>query len=243
MSDDGYFDADVAASYDKIHGGSANSSVAEVVALLAELAAGGPALEFAIGTGRIGLPLSERGISVSGIELSQAMVAELRKKEQGQRLPVQIGDMTSTHLGQQFSLVFLVYNTIDNLTSQQAQLACFENAAAHLVPGGRFLVETLVPPIQKLPFGETLLAHTCTNDHWSIDEFDVVTQRYISHHLRTSGEQTSQLSIPFRYAWPAEFDLMARIAGLDLEHRWGDWQKAPFTSRSSSHVSVWRKPS
>ena len=135
-----------------------------------------------------------------------------------------------------------MYNTIDNLTSQDAQLACFKNAHLHLQPGGRFIVETLVPPIQNLSVGETKLAFSRTRDHWGIDEFDIVTQEYTSHHVRFENGSYRRVSIPFRYAWPSEFDLMAKTVGLELEHRWSDWSKAPFTNTSISHVSVWRKP-
>lgn len=240
MDQDGVFDASVAATYDTFHDG--NPQALEVlVARLKELAEGGAALEFAIGTGRIALPLQTAGVPVSGIELSSAMVDELRKKESDAPIDVVVGDMTFARAAGHFSLVFLVYNTIDNLTSQDAQVACFQNAAAHLDPGGRFVIETLVPPIQKLAIGETHLAHECSETHWGIDTFDLVTQKYASHHMHIADGGAQQLTVPFRYAWPAEFDLMARIAGMTLEHRWSDWSKSPFTATSRSHVSVWRK--
>ncbi|MEL6682753.1 MAG: class I SAM-dependent methyltransferase [Pseudomonadota bacterium] len=241
MTSRNHFDATVAAMYDRDHGGNDPKLVANTVERLTELSAGRPILEFAIGTGRIALPLAARGCAVSGIDLSSAMVAELRKKETGAPLEIAIGDMTTTHMPGDFSLVFLVFNTIDNLTTQDAQVACFQNAARHLLPGGRFVVETLVPPLQDLPHGATKRAFACDPDHMGVDEFDVVTQSYTSHHVWTKKGQTQRVSVPFRYAWPAEMDLMARIAGLDLEHRWSDWQKSPFTNKSRVHISVWRK--
>ena len=242
MSDDGIFDSKVAATYDLVHGGSDTKQVKKMVDLLSQLAENGPALEFAIGTGRVALPLSDCGILVKGIELSNAMVAELRKKETGSPIDVAIGDMSTVRVPGEFSLVYLVYNTIDNLTSQDKQIACFKNAYDHLKPGGRFLVETLVPPIQRIPFGETKLAYNCSVDHWGIDEFDLVSQRYTSHHTRFVKDKFTRISVPFRYAWPAEFDVMAKFAGLNLENRWSDWAKTPFTSTSTSHISVWKKP-
>lgn len=242
MNDDGYFDEAVAETYDRDHGGTDPRLIQATVDVLSELASGGAALEFAIGTGRIALPLIGRGVPVKGIELSRAMVAKLREKDGGTDIEVAIGDMTTARVEGCFSLVFLVFNTIDNLTNQAAQVACFRNAAAHLEPGGRFVVETQVPPIQRIPYGETKLAFACSDDHWGIDEFDVVTQQYASHHIWIEDGKHSRVSVPFRYAWPAELDLMAQLAGLELEHRWGDWKRAPFTNQSKSHVSVWRKP-
>ncbi len=241
MTDD-FFDAQVAASYDADHGGTDPALIAQTVDVLADLAEGGAALEFAIGTGRIALPLAARGVKVCGNELSAAMLAEMRNKPGGADIPVVLGDMTHVRTPGAFSLVFLVFNTLDNLTTQDAQVACFENAAAHLEQGGRFLVETQLPPLQRLPFGETRLPFAHDPDHWGVDEFDVTTQSYHSHHLWMKGDKPEHLSVPFRYAWPAEMDLMARIAGLKLEHRWADWHRAPLTNTSLSHISVWRKP-
>lgn len=241
MSEDGVFDAGVAATYDEVHGGGDPALVTQAAEVLREFATDGTALEFAIGTGRIALPLQGLGVRVTGIELSKPMVLEMRKKDGGAEIEVTIGDMSTTRVEGAFSLVFLVYNTIDNLTTQDAQVACFANAAAHLKPGGRFVVETLVPPIQKIPFGETKLAFACTPEHWGIDEFDIVSQTYSSNHIRVEAGQARQLSVPFRYAWPSEFDLMARMAGLELEHRWAGWDKSVFTRTSRAHVSVWRK--
>ncbi|TCL00633.1 methyltransferase family protein [Shimia isoporae] len=236
-----FFDTDVAETYDATHGGSDPELIARTVEVLADLAADGPVLEFAVGTGRIALPLAAQGVPVSGIELSEPMVAQMRAKPGGADIPTAIGDMTCTRVAGDFALVFLVFNTIDNLTTQDAQVACFENAAAHLVSGGRFVVETLIPPLQRLPLGEIRLPFANDSDHWGVDEFDVTTQNYSSHHIWLSDGQAEHLTVPFRYAWPAELDLMARIAGMQLEHRWADWSRKPFTNLSRSHVSVWKK--
>lgn len=241
MNGDGYFPESVAKTYDMDHGGVDPALIEQTVDVLYNLAEGKPALEFAIGTGRIALPLSGRGCPVSGIELSQSMVAELRKKETGNPIEVAIGDMTTTRAKGEFSLVFLVFNTIDNLTTQEAQIACFRNAAEHLSPGGRFLIETQVPPIQKLPFGETLSAFACSLRHMGIDDFDIATQYYTSNHVWMDGQETTALTIPFRYVWPSELDLMGKLAGMELEHRWCDWKKSPFDRFSKSQISVWRK--
>ncbi|WP_227288090.1 MULTISPECIES: methyltransferase domain-containing protein [Paracoccaceae] len=241
MNDDGYFGAKVARTYDQDHGGNDPIVIDRVVACLKELAGTGEALEFAIGTGRIALPLSASGCKVKGIELSNAMVAELRKKETDGSLQVEIGDMVSARIPGAFSLVYLVFNTIDNLVTQEAQTACFENAARHLVPGGRFLIETRVPPVQRIPFGQTTLAFACDEKHIGVDEFDLVNQTYTSNHVWMTGDRHEFLSIPFRYAWPSEMDLMAKLAGLELEYRWADWDRSPFDHLSASHISVWRK--
>jgi SAM-dependent methyltransferase len=209
--------------------------IARTVDVLAELAGGGGALELAIGTGRIGLPLSRRGVRVCGIELSEAMAARLREKPGGDAIEVTIGDMATTRLERTFSLVYLVFNTIANLTTQDAQVACFENAAAHLEPGGCFVVELGVPghaPLEVFDLSET---------HVGIDERDPATQRLVSHHFFLVDGQWQLRSIPFRGATPAELDLMARIAGLRLRERWGDWTREPFTSGSTKHVSVWEQ--
>lgn len=241
MNDDGYFDNEVAETYDQDHGGNDPFLIGKTLDCLLELSAGGGILEFAIGTGRIALPLAERGALIKGVELSSAMVSKLREKETGSPMEVAIGDMTSTLVPGEFSLVVLVFNTIDNLTTQQSQIACFENAARHLGSGGRFLVETLVPPIQKIPFGETRLAFASSSDHFGIDEFDISTQSYTSNHVWIKDNRHKHLSIPFRYAWPSELDLMAKLAGFDLEFRWSDWERSPFDRMSTKHISVWRK--
>lgn len=242
MQGDGHFGEGVAATYDEDVAGSGHAITDSTVDLLFELANGGRALELAIGTGRIALPLAQRGVVVAGIELSRAMVARLRAKPGGAGIEVAIGDMTTTLVQGRFALVYLVFNTINNLTTQDAQTACFANAAAHLQPGGRFLVEVGVPPLQRLARGETRLAFALSDTHWGVDEFDTATQLFTSHHMTLHGGRWDQVAIPFRYAWPAELDLMARLAGLALEARWGGWRREPFTGLSESHVSVWRKP-
>ena len=241
MDNDGVFDEETAEIYDANHGRTDPNILDLAVETLRELAMDGRALEFAVGTGRVALPLQDRGVPVAGLELSKAMVAKLREKEVGAPLHIAIGDMTTTRVDGEFSLVFLVFNTIENLTTQALQVACFKNAAIHLRYGGRFLIETLVPPLQKLPFGETQRAFACSEKHWGIDEFDVTTQDYTSHHTWISEGRQSRLSVPLRYVWPAELDLMANIAGLELEYRWDGWNREPYTRLSNSHISVWRK--
>ena len=201
---DEWFGERVAARYDDGHGIEYDpDEIARTVDLLAELAGDGPALEFAIGTGRIGSPLAARGISVHGIEISRSMVARIDGKPGSERIAVTIGDMATTRVAGEFTLVYLVFNTINNVTTQDGQVAVFANAAAHLGPGGRVVVEVGVPALRRLPRGQD--------------------------------------TVPFRYVWPSELDLMARLAGLSLEHRWADWDRAPFTADSTQHVSVWRK--
>ena len=239
MTSDGFFDATIAVDYDTDHAAADPSQVVEV---MAEMADGAPVLEFAIGTGRVALPLSARGVEVHGIELSTAMVAEMRAKPGGQDIRVTIGDMATAQVEGAFGLVFLVFNTINNLTTQEAQVACFRNAAQHLIPGGHFVVEVQIPPIQRLPEGERLLAFDCSAGHIGTDEIDVTSQAFTSHHVWTLGGQHRTLSIPMRYVWPSELDLMAQLAGLERVHRWADWHKAPFAATSRSHVSVWQKP-
>ncbi|KEQ04809.1 class I SAM-dependent methyltransferase [Pseudorhizobium pelagicum] len=241
MSDDGYFSEAVAKTYDEVHGRLDPALIHQTVEVLYQLAEGKAVLEFAIGTGRIALPLCERGCPVTGVELSRSMVAELTKKKAASGIDVHIGDMTTTRVEGKFSLVFLVFNTIDNLTTQEAQIACFRNAAEHLQPGGRFLIETQVPPIQTLPFGESLSAFACSPRHMGVDDIDIATQCYTSNHVWIDGDRMTSLTIPFRYVWPSELDLMAKLAGLELEHRWSDWGKSPFDRLSKSHISVWRK--
>jgi len=238
-----HFGEDVAARYDDPGDRMFDPAViAPVVDLLAELAGDGAALELGIGTGRIALPLAERGVPVRGIDLSEAMVARLRAKPGGDAIPVTIGDFATTRLDDRFTVVYLVYNTIMNLRSQDAQVACFENAAAHLEPGGCFVVEVGVPQLQRLPPGETAQPFTVTPTRLGFDEYDVVHQGLVSHHYWLAGDgRFESLSMPFRYVWPAELDLMARLAGMDLTERWAGWSEEPFTSESRSHVSVWRK--
>lgn len=241
MSGDGYFGERAAASYDD-PSITAPDVVDPVVDFLADLAGDGRALEFAIGTGRIGLPLADRGIEVHGIELSKAMVARLRAKPGGEAIPVTIGDMATTRVDGTFRLVFLVFNTIGNLTSQEAQVACFQNAADHLEPGGCFVIEVGVPDLRRLPPGETSRVFHMSDDRWGIDEYDVATQGLVSHHFHSKPTGVDRVSVPFRYVWPSELDLMARIAGMSLRERWSGWRREPFTSESRMHISVWEKP-
>jgi SAM-dependent methyltransferase len=214
-------------------------TVGRTVDVLAELADGGSVLELAIGTGRIALPLAARGVPVHGIDRSEPMVAQLRAKPGGDAIPVTMGDIATTRVDGAFRVVYLVYNTIDNLTTQDAQVACFVNAAAHLEPGGCFVVEVGVPDLRRLPPGERYVTFAVQDDYVGVDEYDVVNQGLISHHQSTGR----RLSMPFRYVWPSELDLMARIAGLSLRDRWAGWTREPFTAESRSHVSVWEKPS
>jgi SAM-dependent methyltransferase len=218
------------------------AAVDATVRFLAALAGDGDALELGIGTGRIALPLSQRGVRVHGIDLSPAMVARLQAKPGAADIGVTIGDFAATRVAGQFRVAYLVYNTIQNLTTQDEQVACFRNAAAHLEPGGCFVIETGVPDLQRLPPGETVRAFTVSDDRLGFDEYDVATQGLVSHHYRISEGQLFTHSVPFRYVWPSELDLMARLAGMTLRERWSDWARAPFTSDSRSHVSVWEKP-
>ena len=243
VHDDGYFGEDIAATYDDDQAIMAPEVVDPVVEFLADLAGDGPALEFAIGTGRIAVPLARRGVPVHGIELSRAMVAQLRKKPGAESIEVTIGDMATTTAPGTFRVVYLVFNTIGNLTTQEAQVACFENAAAHLEPGGTFVIEVGVPQLRRLPSGDRYQVFQVEPHKWGIDEFDVANQGLISHHIRERDGRLERVSVPFRYVWPAELDLMARIAGLRLRERWGDWNREPFTSDSAKHVSVWQKGS
>ena len=243
MHDDGFFDARVAATYDDDSGESFTAAAIEpAVAFLADLAGSGRALEFAVGTGRIALPLAARGVPVVGIDISQAMLDRLRSKPGGADIPVTIGDIATIRVEGPFSLVYLVFNTIMNLTTQAAQVACFRNAAAHLEPGGTFAIEVMIPELQRLPPGETVHAYGVGEDHWSFDEYDIAAQGLVSHHFSMVDGVMERFAVPFRYAWPAEFDLMAELAGLRLRERWSGWHREPFTSDSVKHVSVWEKP-
>ncbi|MFE9836822.1 class I SAM-dependent DNA methyltransferase [Streptomyces sp. NPDC005551] len=218
--------------------------LAPALDFLAELAGGGRALEFAIGTGRVGVPLRARGIPVVGIELSEHMTAVLRRKADEDTLPVTLGDMTTARVPGEFTLVYLVYNTISNLLTQDEQVECFQNAARHLAPGGRFVVELGVPPLRFLPPGQTAVPFDVSDGHLGFDTFDLVEQILVSHHLTRDGDdgRYRRDASRHRYAWPAELDLMARIAGLTPERRVADWDGSPFTQDSPRHISVWRKP-
>ena len=238
-----HFGERVAAVYDDSLGEMADpAAIDPVVDYLAAIAGDGAALELGIGTGRIALPLAARGVRVHGIDLSEAMVAKLRAKPGGAKIPVAIGDFATTTVDGTFSLAYLVFNTIMNLTTQDEQVACFENVGAHLEPGGCFVIEVGVPDLQRLPHGETIRPFAVTPTHLGFDEYDVVEQGLISHHYRLVGDAFRARSIPFRYAWPAELDLMARLGGMRLRERWSGWRREPFTKESASHVSVWEKP-
>jgi SAM-dependent methyltransferase len=238
-----YFGERVAERYDESSADMFQPAVVDpVVDFLADLAGHGAALELGIGTGRIALPLARRGIRVHGIDLSEAMVARLRAKPGAEQVDVTIGDFAATTVEGRFSVAYVVFNTIMNLTTQDGQVACFQNVAAHLEPGGCFVVEVGVPGLQRLPPGETVRAFTVTATHLGFDGYDVVSQGLISHHYSVIDGKLDVVSIPFRYVWPAELDLMARLAGMTLRERWGGWKREPFTSDSAKHVSVWEKP-
>jgi SAM-dependent methyltransferase len=237
-----HFDERIAQRYDEDSAEMFEpAAVQPAVDFLAALAAGGAALEFGIGTGRLALPLSQREIVVHGIDLSESMVARLNAKTGADKIAVTVGDFATTQVNGTFRLVYLVYNTIMNLTTQDEQVACFRNAAAHLEPGGCFVIEVGVPALQRLPPGETVRAFTVTPTRLGFDEYDLVPQLLYSHHYHVRGGQLEVFSAPFRFVWPAELDLMARIAGMTLRERWGGWGREPFTSDSTSHVSVWEK--
>ena len=212
-----------------------------VVDFLADLAGQGAALELGIGTGRIALPLAKRGVRVQGIDLSAAMVAKLRAKPGARAIGVTIGDFATTTVEGAFSVAYLVFNAIMNLTTQDEQIACFQNVAAQLEPGGCFVIEVGVPGLQRLPPGETVRAFNVSATRLGFDEYDVVSQGLISHHYSVVDGKLEVLSVPFRYVWPSELDLMARLAGLTLRERWSGWKREPFTSESTKHVSVWEK--
>jgi hypothetical protein len=217
------------------------------VDFLAALAGTGPsavALELGIGTGRLALPLSRRGVRVHGVELSPEMVAQLRGNAGADAITITMGDFATTLVdgaGGSFSLAYLVRNTIMNLTTQDLQVECFATTAAHLGPGGCFVIEVLVPELRRLPPGDTVRAFTVTPAHLGFDEYDVAAQGLVSHHYWLTDGAVETFAAPFRYVWPSELDLMARLAGLMLRERWADWDRSPFTGDSRSHVSVWEK--
>ena len=243
MHDDGYFDERVASRYDESSAEMFDPGVIDpAVDLLVELAGSGRALELGIGTGRVALPLARRGVPVHGIEMSNAMVAKLRAKPGAEEIGITIGDFATATVDGTFSVAYLVFNTILNLTTQAAQVACFRNVAAHLEPGGCFVIEVEVPDLLRLVPGETTLAFRVTEDRWGFDEYDIANQGLISHHFEIVDGRVERTSIPFRYAWPSELDLMAEIAGMRLRDRWSGWEREPFTSDSRKHVSVWEKP-
>jgi len=242
MQQDEIWGAEAAKAYDTPGTGMFSPEVLEpAVARLAQLAEGGRALEFAIGTGRIAVPLSQRNVPVAGIEYSPAMIAELRAKVDETTIPVVLGDMATATVPGSFSLVFLVYNTISNLLTQAEQAACFRNAARHLSPGGRFVIELWVPELRKLTPGQQAVVWQSEAGYIGLDTYDVLNQQVVSHHFRFGEGQKAELfRSPHRYIWPAELDLMAQLAGFELESRHADWNGAPFTAESRSHVSVYR---
>ncbi len=232
------YDADAASMF-------APEVLGPTVDLLERLAEGGPALELAIGTGRVAVPLRERGVPMAGIELSEPMLARLRRKLDEVELPVAVGDMATTVVAGagSFALVFLVWNSISNLRTQAEQVQCFRNAAHHLRPGGRFVIDLWVPPIQRLTPGQVAVPMSIDEGHLVFDTYDLVTQECVSHHYHRDDDETIRYGAGhFRYLWPSECDLMAQLAGLELESRSADWSGSPFLATSESHVSVWRKP-
>ncbi len=230
----GWFEEDAGERYDESTGPYFEPATIEAAVDFLEPLAVGGALELAIGTGRIAVPLAGRGVRVAGIDYSPPMVAQLHGKSA--EIPVAIGDYATTRVDGTFSLVYLVFNGINNQTTQDAQVASFANAAAHLEAGGCFVVEVGVPPSQRLSVFDL------SDTHVGVDEFDADTQRLVSHHLGLHGEHWHRGSGEFRAVWPSELDLMARLAGLTLRERWADWDRTPFTAESTKHVSIWQKP-
>jgi SAM-dependent methyltransferase len=216
--------------------------VEPAVEFLVAEARGGAALELGIGTGRLAIPLSRRGVRVHGIEISEDMVAQLRAKPGSEEVTVTLGDFAAQSVEDTFRLAYLVRNTVMNLTTQDEQAACFQNVALHLEPGGRFVVEVIVPQLRRLPPGQTVRAFTVTPTHLGFEEYEFASQRSWSHHYWMLDGRLETFSAPFRYVWPSELDLMARLAGMVLVERWADWDRAPFTNDSESHISVWEKP-
>ncbi|MFE4175752.1 class I SAM-dependent DNA methyltransferase [Streptomyces sp. NPDC056909] len=241
---DGYFDERVAATYDESSEGPFEPGAVEAaVDVLAEFAGHGRALELGIGTGRIALPLSRRGVPVHGIDMSRAMVARLRAKPGGDAIGVTIGDFATTKVEGTFSVAYLVFNTIMNLTTQAAQVACFRNVAAHLEPGGVFVIEVMLPELRKLPAGQNVVPFHVSPTRWAFDIYDdIAAQTMSSNYIDVVDGRGDYRSIPFRYVWPAELDLMAQLAGLRPRERWDGWTRDPLTSESGQHVSVWEKP-
>lgn len=238
------WDAEIARVHDEVYRSKFEPSVlGPILDLLTKLARGGPALEFAVGTGRVALPLSARGITVHGLELSPHMAEQLLAKPGADVVPVTIGDMTTTRVPGAFTLVYLVANTIMNVTTQDDQLAVFANAAAHLEPGGCFVVEVIVPQLRRVPPGETARVFTLDRDHVGIETFDdLAGQIAWSHHWIEVGGRLVRHSAPYRYVWPSELNLMAKLAGFRLRDRWAAWDRTPFTADSPSQVAVFEKP-
>ncbi|MFF3290236.1 class I SAM-dependent DNA methyltransferase [Streptomyces sp. NPDC003023] len=244
MKQDEIWNADAAERYDTPGSGMFAPEVLEpAVDRLTELAGEGAALEFAVGTGRVAVPLAERGVPVAGIELSPPMLERLRAKADEATIPVTVGDMATATAPGTYTLVYLVYNTISNLLTQAEQVECFRNAARHLEPGGRFVVELWVPELRTLPPGQAATVWQSEPGYIGLDTYDVLRQHVVSHHFRFDDTEEARLfRSPHRYIWPAELDLMAQLAGLELETRHGDWSGGEFTAESRSHVSVYRLP-
>lgn len=246
--DDGYFGEQIAKTYDQSSDDEFQPDVVkQTVDLLAELANGGRALELGIGTGRVALPLARRGVAVHGIDLSRAMVARLRAKPGGEAIGVSIGDFATTTVDTEtdgsFSLAYLVFNTIMNVADQSAQVGCFRNVAAHLAPGGCFVIEVMVPELRKIPAGQNIVPFHTSPTGWAYTVYDTVTQDATCHYIDISEDGRGEArSTPFRYVWHAELDLMAQLAGLRLRDRWESWTREPFTEHSAKHISVWEKP-
>ncbi|MDX3750924.1 class I SAM-dependent methyltransferase [Streptomyces sp. AK08-02] len=249
QDEDGYFGEAVAEKYDDpsshMFTAAAIEPAADFLAGLAGLAGEGRALELAVGTGRIALPLARRGVDVHGIDMSRAMVSRLRAKPGGDTIGVTIGDFSTARAATtegDFSVAYLVYNTIMNLTSQEAQVACFRNVAAQLAPGGTFVIEVSVPRLRSLPPGQNVVPFHTSPTRWAFDVYDTATQATSSNYVEVVDGRGSYRSIPFRYVWTSELDLMAQLAGMRLRERWEGWTREPFTSESTKHVSVWEKP-
>jgi hypothetical protein len=242
MAED-HFGQRVAAHYDERYANLSDPAVVDpIVEFLADLAGDGAALELGIGTGRIALPLAARSVRVHGIDLSEAMLSRLGAKPGAEAIGVTRGDFATATVDGVFSLVYLVANTIMNLTTQDEQVACFRNAASHLASGGCFVIEVVVPGLQRLPPGERFQPFDVSPTHLGFDEYDVARQGLISHHYWIGESQAEVFSPPFRYVWPSELDLMARLAGMTLRERWSGWRREPFTSGSTKHISVWERP-
>ena len=239
-----HFSGDVARHYDEDIRYLYDPSVIDpAVAFLEQLAGRGRVLELGIGTGRLALPLSRRGLQVSGIDLSPDMVEELRKKPGSEAIDVTVGDFATAKVTGRFALAYLIFNTITNLTTQEEQLQCFQNVAEHLEPGGYFVIEVFVPQLRRLPPNQSVLGHAASASAIDFDVYDVANQGLVCYHYRDRGKGLEVFAAPFRYVWPSELDLMARLAGMTLFGRWSDWMRRAFTSESHSHVSVWQRNS
>jgi SAM-dependent methyltransferase len=238
------FDEHTALSYDEDARSMYHPDVLDpALDFLEALAGDGAALEFGIGTGRIALPLSARGVPVHGIDISEPMLNQFYSKQGSERIGVTVGDFAKTRVSGTFGLVYLVFNTIMNLTTQDEQVACFQNAAAHLEPGGCFVIEVGVPELRRLPPGERVRAFHISQSRFGFDEYtDFAGQIVHSHHYWTDSGSLRTFSAPFRFVWPSELDLMARLANMTLHERWAGWKREPFTDESGSHISVWKKP-